>query len=428
MIVSRMCDTDLYKFSMQSIVFHQFSDVNVKYEFKLRNYPPGTLTPYADEIRDEINSLKKLKMTDKEIEFLRSLPYFEESFISFLRHFRLDPERFVKVYTREDGHLGISIWGPWLDTILFEVPILAIVSEVYNKNLKQSSCLDFGNLDCSNAGCLDCRKDDEILFSQCSTYSNYGIKMLEDKVAMVNSYSKPGFVFADFGTRRRHSKVWQETVVRFLSKNCPSFVGTSNVWLAMKYNLKPIGTMAHEYFEAMQALVRVSDSQKEALQCWANEYRGSLGIALSDTVGFDAFLRDFDLYFAKLFDGCRQDSGDPDVWCDKLISHYKKLNIDPKTKTAVFSDGLDIVEALRLHSKYHGRIQTSYGIGTNLTNDVGVKPMQIVIKMVRAGRGSDMRPVAKISDSPGKQMCEDEEYLQYLMKVFRIQEKPWRVK
>jgi nicotinate phosphoribosyltransferase len=187
--------------------------------------------------------------------------------------------------------------------------------------------------------------------------------------------------------------------------------------LAKKYDLTPIGTMAHEFLMAGQAFVRISESQKYMLEAWVKEYRGDLGIALTDTIGIDAFLRDFDSYFAKLYDGVRQDSGDPFDFGEKVIKHYQKMRIDPRTKRAVFTDGLDIPTALSLHEKFGSRIDTSFGIGTNLTNDLGPAPINIVVKMVECNG----QPVAKISDSPGKQMCEDEEYVNYLKKVFGIE-------
>ncbi|MCP4131361.1 MAG: nicotinate phosphoribosyltransferase, partial [bacterium] len=218
--------------------------------------------------------------------------------------------------------------------------------------------------------------------------------------------------------RRRRSGEWQQQVIGTLAAEVPgNLTGTSNVYFAKKYNLRPIGTMAHEFLQASQALgVRLVDSQKFAFENWVQEYRGDLGIALSDVVGMDAFLRDFDLYFCKLFDGARHDSGDPYEWCDKLLAHYKKMGIDPKTKTAVFSDGLNFELARDLAKKYNGQIRIAFGIGTNLTNDFGEKALQIVIKMTECNG----QPVAKISDSPGKSMCKDESFIKYVKKVFNI--------
>jgi nicotinate phosphoribosyltransferase len=195
--------------------------------------------------------------------------------------------------------------------------------------------------------------------------------------------------------------------------------GTSNVYLAKKLGMTPIGTMAHEFMQAFQALdVRLRDSQKAALEAWVHEYRGDLGIALTDVVGMDAFLRDFDLYFAKLFDGLRHDSGDPYIWGDKAIAHYKKLKIDPKTKILTFSDGLNLDKAWELHQYFKDRIKTSFGIGTNLTNDMGITPINIVLKLVECNG----QPVAKLSDSPGKTMINNNTYLAYLRQVFEVDE------
>lgn len=263
-----------------------------------------------------------------------------------------------------------------------------------------------------------------------------GQRRLDQKVALLHSYAKqqkaeqqttqqhktsaPPFIVADFGTRRRFSKVWQAHVVATLHHAEPNIVsGTSNVLLAKTLGMTPIGTMAHEFMQAFQALdVRLRDSQKAALEAWVHEYRGDLGIALTDVVGMDAFLRDFDLYFAKLFDGLRHDSGDPYIWGDKAIAHYRKLKIDPKTKILTFSDGLDLHKAWDLHQYFKDRIKTSFGIGTNLTNDMGLTPLNIVLKLVECNG----QPVAKLSDSPGKTMINNDTYLAYLRQVFDVDE------
>jgi nicotinate phosphoribosyltransferase len=198
----------------------------------------------------------------------------------------------------------------------------------------------------------------------------------------------------------------------------PQLAGTSNVWLAKRLGLVPIGSMAHEYLQAFQSLgPRLRDSQTAALEAWAREYRGDLGIALSDVYGLDAFLRDFDMYFCKLFDGARHDSGDPFTWGDRVLAHYEKNRVDPRTKTLVFSDSLDIPRVMELYRHFAGRCALSFGVGTNLTNDVGPSPLNIVIKMTRCNG----QPVAKLSDSPGKAMgFEDPDYVAYLRKVFDL--------
>jgi nicotinate phosphoribosyltransferase len=232
------------------------------------------------------------------------------------------------------------------------------------------------------------------------------------------------FELFDFGLRRRYSGAWQREVVQTFATQTPQwFKGTSNVLLARDLNLVPIGTMAHEYLQTYQALgVRLRDFQKAALEDWVQEYRGDLGIALTDTVGMDAFLADFDLYFAKLFDGLRHDSGDPVAWGEKALAHYTRLRIDAHTKRLVFSDGLDLERALMLYRHFGDRTQLGFGIGTNLTNDMGdapeMRPLNIVMKLVRANG----QPVAKLSDTPGKTLCDDETYLAYLRQVFNVKD------
>ena len=379
-----MLDTDFYKFTMQQAVFKKFPDVEVEYTFK--NRTKGTYLHYdiyATKILNELHSIEKLRFNQSDIDYLKSLGLFSKGYLEFLKRFKFNTDN-VKILGNA-GELQIKIKGTWLNTILWEVPLLAIVSELYSN------------------------KDDIV-----NSPRQAGRMNLEHKIELIK---KTDVIFADFGTRRRCSREWQDIVVEKLSKEIPdNFIGTSNVYLAKKYKIKPIGTMAHEWIQAMQSQVRLSDSQKYAFQTWADVYRGDLGIALSDTLGMNTFFKDFDMYFAKLFDGARHDSGSPDVWCDKLIDHYTSMGINPLTKTAVFSDGLTFPEMIRLHSKYAHKINVSFGIGTNLTNDCGITPLQIVIKMTRC----DGKPVAKISDSKGKQMCEDKEYLKYLATQFEI--------
>ena len=383
MIIESLLDLDFYKLTQGQVVFHQFADVEVEYEFRCRN-DDIDLLPYKDEIKDEIDHLCELKLTVDEISFLKGIRFLKKSYIEFLSMLRL--MCFGVTISEENDKLSIKVKGPWAYRIYFETLILSIVNEVYFRNTVP-------NPDFEGAR-----------------------KILKDKIDLLICPTK--VYFSDFGTRRRFSRVWQEEVVATLKKEVRyNFLGTSNVRLAMINDLTPMGTMAHEYLQCCQALVRVVDSQKYAFECWAKEYRGELGIALSDVVGMDAFLNDFDSYFSKLFDGARHDSGDPFVWCDKLIKHYRKYNIEPITKTALFSDSLTFPLMIELAKKYYGVINTRFGIGTNLTNDIpGVKPINIVMKVVQCNG----RPVAKISDSAGKGMCKDQSYLAYLKQQFNI--------
>ncbi|BCS95036.1 nicotinate phosphoribosyltransferase [Desulfoluna limicola] len=384
-IIQSLLDTDLYKLTMMQGVLHQFPWAEVEYEFRCRNLGID-FAPVLEDVDRELDHICRLRFSNDELEFLEGLRFIKRDFIEFLRLFRLNREFITAEMEGEDYVLKIK--GPWLHTILYEVPVLAIINEVYFRHHHPGADLE------------------------------EGLKRLRSKIDLVKEETEKGLQlkFSDFGTRRRFSRDWQETVIKELKSALPdNFMGTSNVYYAWKYNLTPVGTMAHEWLMACQALgPRLADSQKFALEHWAQEYRGDLGIALSDVAGFDAFLKDFDMYFAKLFDGCRHDSGDPIEWGEKLIAHYESLRINAASKVAVFSDGLSFPRAIEIARHFEGRLINYFGIGTNLTNDVVGEPLQIVIKMTRC-QGT---PVAKLSDSPGKQMCDDQEYLDYMKRVF----------
>jgi nicotinate phosphoribosyltransferase len=390
MIITSLLDTDLYKFTMMQAVLHQFPSAQVSYKFKCRN-PGVQLAPYVQEIRDEIRSLCSLQFQDAELVWLRSLRFIKSDFVDFLGLFRLN-EKYIQVNALSNGEIDISIQGPWLHTILFEIPVLAIVNEVYFRNTQQVP--DFPE----------------------------GRKRLDQKIQALHAERLSDLKIADYGTRRRFSKAWHEEILRVLISRLGTgpeaqFAGTSNALFAMKLGLTPLGTMAHEYLQACQALgPRLRDSQVFGFETWAREYRGDLGIALSDVYGIEPFLRDFDMYFCKLFDGARHDSGDPFTWGERMIEHYRNNRVDPMTKTLIFSDGLTIEKIIALYQQFRGRCQLAFGIGTNLTNDLGYEPLQIVIKMTQCNG----QPVAKLSDTPSKNMCQDERYLAYLRQVFDI--------
>ena len=391
MIITSLLDTDLYKFTMMQVVLHQFPGAEVEYRFKCRN--KAHLAPYVDEIREEIRSLCSLRFEDAELAYLKAMRFIKSDFIDFLGLFRLN-EKYVCVTSLPSGEIEVSIKGPWLHTILFEIPVLAIINEVYFRNTQKQPDLIEGRT------------------------------RLTSKIALLQAGGLQALKIADDGTRRRFGKAWHEEVLRTLSGKLGShatgqFAGTSNVLFAMELGLTPLGTMAHEYLQACQALgPRLRDSQVFGFESWAKEYRGDLGIALSDVYGMNAFLRDFDMFFCKLFDGARHDSGDPFQWGERMISHYNKNRVDPKTKTLIFSDGLTVPRTIELYQQFKGRCQLAFGIGTNLTNDLGYEPLQIVIKMIRCNG----QPVAKLSDTPSKNMCDDEKYLAYLRQVFEIEQ------
>jgi len=332
--------------------------------------------------------------------------FIKSDFVDFLGLFRLN-EKYINIIPQPSGELEIRIKGPWLHTILFEIPVLAIVNEVYFRNTRKKPDFEEGR------------------------------RRLETKIAQLQDEGLADLKIADYGTRRRFSKDWHEEVLRTLTARLgavtppavqqptgarlPQLAGTSNVLYAMKLGLIPLGTMAHEYLQACQALgPRLRDSQIFGFESWAREYRGDLGIALSDVYGMSAFLRDFDLYFCKLFDGARHDSGDPFQWGERMLAHYVANRVDPRTKTLIFSDGLTVPRTIELYQQFRGRCQLAFGIGTNLTNDLGYEPLQIVIKMIHCND----QPVAKLSDTPSKNMCEDEKYLAYLRQVFEIEQPP----
>ena len=394
MIITSLLDTDLYKFTMMQVVLHQFPGAEAEYRFKCRNAgAPGIsdLAPFVNEIRDEIRGLCKLHFQDAELAYLKSMRFIKSDFVDFLGIFKLN-EKYVHVAALPSGGLEVSIKGPWLHTILFEIPVLAIINEVYFRNTQKQPDLEEGR------------------------------KRLDTKIMQLKADGLSELKIADYGTRRRFGKVWHEEVLRVLVARLGTgassqLAGTSNVLFAMKLGLIPLGTMAHEYLQACQALgTRLRDSQVFGFESWAKEYRGDLGIALSDVYGMSAFLRDFDLYFCKLFDGARHESGDPFQWGERMLTHYAQNRVDPKTKTLIFSDGLTMPRTIELYRRFRGRCQLAFGIGTNLTNDLGYEPLQIVIKMVRCNG----QPVAKLSDTPSKNLCDDEKYLAYLGQVFDV--------
>ena len=405
MIIHSLLDTDLYKFTMMQVVLHHFPGARVEYRFKCRN-PGVDLAQFAGQIREEVRGLCSLQFRDAELSYLRSMRFIKSDFVDFLGLFRLN-EKYINIIPQPSGELEIRIKGPWLHTILFEIPVLAIVNEVYFRNTRKKPDFEEGR------------------------------RRLETKLAQLQEAGLSDLKIADYGTRRRFSKDWHEEVLRTSAARLgavtsppvqappgarlPQLAGTSNVLYAMKLGLIPLGTMAHEYLQAGQALgPRLRDSQIFGFESWAREYRGDLGIALSDVYGMNAFLRDFDLYFCKLFDGARHDSGDPFVWGERMLAHYIANRVDPRTKTLIFSDGLTVPRTIELYQQFRGRCQLAFGIGTNLTNDLGYEPLQIVIKMIECNG----QPVAKLSDTPSKNMCEDEKYLAYLRQVFEIEQPP----
>lgn len=387
-IITSLLDTDAYKLHMQQAVFHQYPDVEVVAEFHCRSQED--LRPYFDEVLQQIDHLCQLSFQPEELSYLEQLPFFKIDYLEYLSSFRFQQSN---IEVRKDGdQLQITLRGKWLDVILWEVPLLAIISEIRGR-----SCYPQAN-------------------------DEQAVQHLHDKINQLKQ-SNPcldmsGFTLIDFGTRRRFSKSVQASIVEQLMEHFPQFNGTSNYYLAFKKGLNPVGTQAHEWFQAHQQLTGdLAGSQQLALQTWIKEYPDTLGIALTDCINMDAFLRDFTLSLAHTFVGLRHDSGDPIVWGEKAIAHYQSLGIDPANKLLVFSDGLSLEKAIEIYQHFHQRIQTSFGIGTKLTCDIpDVESLNIVLKLT-ACQG---KPVAKISDEPGKSMCRDKVYLQALKQAFHL--------
>jgi nicotinate phosphoribosyltransferase len=390
-IIRSLLETDLYKFTMWQTMLHRHPQVRAEYRFVCRNASAYPLAALLDEVNEQLDHLCTLSLTEDELAYLGGLRYIKPDFVDFLRIFRFQ-RRFIGARAAGDT-LEIVASGPQVHVMAFEIHVLALVNELYFRRFDASAALATGR-------------------------ARLQAKLEQLRAFETEPPRRHPFEFFDFGVRRRFSGAWQEEVVRTLQREVPQFFkGTSNVHLAHRLGLVAIGTMAHEYLQSYQALdVRLRDFQKAALEDWVQEYRGDLGIALTDVVGMDAFLADFDLYFAKLFDGLRHDSGDPFVWGEKALAHYARLRIDAHTKRLVFSDGLDLDKAFAIYRHFADRTQLGFGIGTNLSNDVGLTPLNIVMKLVRCNG----QPVAKLSDSPGKTMCSDETFLAYLRQVFNV--------
>lgn len=363
-------DNDFYKITMQNAVVKLFPNEKVKYEFINRgkhHFPEG----FDAELRKSVNAMAELKLTKDEKDFLReTCPYLDLPYLDFLGGYHYDPYEVTIEQTEND--LRVTVEGEWYRTILWEVPLLALISELH---------YEMNNME---------RDSNEII--------------IENTLQKAKKLDNLNVSFAEFGTRRRHSYKVQDLVVEALMKNKKSkFIGSSNVHFAMKYDIKPIGTHAHEWFMFHAAEYGFKMANELALEHWVDVYRGDLGVALSDTYTTDVFFQQFDKKFAKLFDGVRHDSGDPIEFANKTIAHYEKNGINPLFKYIIFSDGLNLEKVEEITNACKERIGISFGIGTNLTNDVGLKPMNIVMKLigVQANNG-DWIPTVKLSDEHGK--------------------------
>lgn len=395
-IITSLLETDLYKFSMGQAIYHQFTDYKTTWTFKCRNKDVHFTPEMVEEIVEQIKAYCDLRFTEDELEYLHNIKWLKGSYIDFLRLWKPRYEDF-EITTNADCGLSIETFGTWLNTSMYEIPVLAIVNEVYFR----------------------------------MAY-NYGVLLnsfksrLEDKIKMLTNGTYKIGTFSEFGLRRRLSAEAQELAVKELCEHNKDYVdsycvGTSNVYLAKKYGVTPVGTMAHEWIMCVgqgNHKHNPAYSNWYALDAWVKEYGILNGTALTDAITTDCFLRDFQLTYATLFSGVRHDSGDPYEWGDKMIEHYKNLGIDAKTKTLLFSDSLDFERANNLYKYFKDKAKVAFGIGTYLSNDTCVPPLNIVMKTT-ACNGMD---VAKISDTPGKGMCKNPEYVDYLQRCIN-----WRM-
>lgn len=367
--LNSILDNDFYKITMQNAVVKLFPSQIVKYEFINRGkhqFPPG----FAEALRSSVNAMAELQFTKDEKKFMaRTCPYIDLPYLDFLEGYRYDPS---EVQIEQNGpDLKVTVEGLWYRTILWEVPLLALISELH---------YEMNHLE---------RDTNQVV-----------IEKTLDKAEHLNQLR---VTFAEFGTRRRHSYKVQDLVVNALNKKDSMFIGTSNIHFAMKYGIKPIGTHAHEWFMFHAAEYGFKMANEIALEHWVDVYRGDLGVALSDTFTTDVFFRQFDKKFTKLFDGVRHDSGDPLLFADKTIAHYVQNGINPLYKYIIFSDGLNLEKVEEITNYCRGKIGISFGIGTNLTNDVGLKPMNIVMKLIGVqAQNKEWIPTVKLSDEHGK--------------------------
>ena len=388
-IVCSLLDTDLYKFNMDQVIFHKHTDLCGEYYFKCRNQGVTFSEEIVSEICEQIDHLCTLRFTKEELDYLRSIRFIKADYVEFLRLWHPIRE-YVSVSRSESGELSIVVKGPLFSAMQFEIYLLEIVNEVYFR----------------------------------MTYDYEALKKsaqerLDQKIRDFRS-GKYTFKFAEFGCRRRLSREWEDTVVRRLAQETDNCVGTSNVYLAMKYHLIPIGTYAHEFVQMYQGIdsIPLAYTNQYAMKDWYDEYLGDNGTALTDTVTTDLFLLDFNRSMVNNYSGVRHDSGDPYEWGEKMIAHYKKYGADPKSKLLLFSDSLDFDRAQQLYDYFKDKAKVSFGIGTFCSNDTQEEALNIVIKLQYVNG----RPVAKLSDTPGKAMCRDSEYLDYLKRsvAFRL--------
>jgi len=398
-IIHSLLDTDLYKFNMNQVIFHKHTDLTSTYFFKCRNEGIKFTQEMVDEINRQTDLLCTLRFKNDELDYLRSIRFIKRDYVEFLRLWH--PIRdYVNISLNASGELEIKVEGPMFSAMQFEIYLLSIVNEVYFRYSYDYSAL---------------------LAS--------AEEKLNEKFERIKRGEYSFSAWAEFGTRRRLSFEWQDKAIKsFLAFNKanPSLgckmTGTSNVYFAYKYGITPIGTYAHEFVQMYQGIRKIplAYTNHYALKDWFDEYQGDNGIALTDTITTDLFLLDFDYLNTCCYAGVRHDSGDPYAWGEKILAHYKKYNIDAKTKTLLFSDSLNFTSCTEIYKEFGSRCKVSFGVGTWITNDTFAPPLNIVIKLQYVNG----HPVAKLSDVPTKTMCRDSEFEEYLRRSveFRLSE------
>lgn len=386
-IINSLLETDMYKFSMGQTIFHQFTSYKTTWTFKCRNKDVHFTDGMVEEIKEQVQAFCQLRFTEEELEYLDNITWIKGTYVDFLRLWQPRYEEFT-ITTDAPCGLAIDAAGTWLNTSMYEIPVLAIVNEVYFRMAY----------------------DYDVLLKQFKRRLDEKVRLLEEDTYRLSDFS-------EFGLRRRLSAEAQEMAVKAIAEvELPAdshFIGTSNVYLAKKFNLKPVGTMAHEWIMCTgqgNHKHNPAYSNWYALDAWVKEYGILNGIALTDTITTDCFLRDFQLTYATLFSGVRHDSGDPYEWGDKMIAHYNSLGINPRTKTLLFSDSLDFERATALYDYFKDKAKVAFGIGTFISNDTDEEALNIVMKTTKCN-GMD---VAKISDVAGKGMCKNPDYVDYL--------------
>jgi nicotinate phosphoribosyltransferase len=387
MVIGSILENDLYKFSMSYYYQVHYPNAWGAFTFHDRNNTEYS-EAFLEALKAEFANLGSLSLQKEEFEWaVKTIHYIPRCFWEWLSQFRFEPTK-IEAWLDEERHLHIEVAEAMYKVTFYEIPILAIVSELYHRYIGDG---------------FETREELAAVMTP----------RMEQKVAIA---SKHNLYFADFGMRRRFSTHAEELVIEYMKKHCPTFTGTSTVALAKRYNIRPIGTMAHECFMFQAAVHSPKEANYEVMERWVEVYDGYLGTVLTDTYTVDAFLRNFSMKLAKLYDGVRHDSGDPKEFGDRIIRKYESYGIDPRSKTIVFSDGLDFQAAAEIKEYFAGRIKVTFGIGTNLTCDIdGVKPMNIVMKLKQC-RINPRQPIygcVKLSDVAGKAIGKPEDIANY---------------